>query len=453
MPPEQVREGSKLPTLAEAIDQSPLTRWHWTIFGVCMLVAMLDGWDTQSIGIVAPRLAGELALNDTQLGAAFSSAQLGATIGALLFGRLADRFGRRPLVSLATVVVALFTTLTAWVHGYADLLAVRFVAGIGLGGAIPCVLALASEYAPARVRGMVVTTVFAGYPVGAAIGGLVNAWLIGTADWRTVFYVGGILPALTFIAVVALVPESVQFLRARRLTARLAGTLDHLGLRADDEREVAVPVASATTTGTSILQLFAAGMTTSTLLLLAVYFFSYAQTKVVSAWFPSILHSGGLSLSMGAIALSIINVGSAIAAAFSGGLIDRFGTVPALVPALVTSAAGLVLFAFFPAGTIAVCALSVVVGVACGVGTSGAHVLAVRALPSAIRSSGLGLGLAVGRFGQVVSPLMLGMLMSAGGTRSSIYLAMAALPASAALAASLLAVNSSRDRACGLARR
>ena len=111
------------------------------------------------------------------------------------------------------------------------------------------------------------------------------------------------------------------------------------------------------------------------------------------------------------------------------------------------------LFAFFPAGTIAVCALSVVVGVACGVGTSGAHVLAVRAFPSAIRSSGLGLGLAVGRFGQVVSPLMLGMLMSAGGTRSSIYLAMAALPAAAALAASLLAVNSSRDRACGLARR
>jgi len=441
-----------LPTVSEAIDQSPLTKQHWTIFGVCMLVAMLDGWDTQSIGIVAPRLASELALNDTQLGAAFSSAQLGATIGALLFGRLADRFGRRPLMAIAAVLVALFTTLTALVHGYADLLAVRFVAGVGLGGAIPCVLALASEYAPARVRGMAVTTVFAGYPVGAAIGGLINACLVATVDWRMVFYVGGILPALTVLAVLVLVPESLQFLRARGLTAQLALTLDRMRLHADSEGEVSLPVASPNR-GASIFGLFAAGMGMSTLLLLAVYFFSYAQTKMVSAWFPSILHSGGLSLSVGAIALSVVNVGSAIATAFSGGLIDRFGPAPTLVPALGASAASLVLFAFFPARTMAVYALSAVVGVACGIGTSGAHVLAVRALPSPVRSSGLGLGLSVGRFGQVVSPLMLGMLMSSGASRSSVYLAIAALPAAAALAASLLALNAAQCRLRRFAKR
>jgi MFS transporter, AAHS family, 4-hydroxybenzoate transporter len=410
-----------------------------------MLVAMLDGWDTQSIGIVAPRLAGELALNDTQLGATFSSAQLGAAIGALLFGWLADRFGRRPLMASAAALVAVFTTLTALVHDYAYLLAVRFAAGVGLGGAIPCALALASEYAPARVRGTVVTIVFAGYPVGAAIGGLINAWLVASADWRTVFYVGGILPALTVLAMLVLVPESLQFLQSRRLTARLAATLDRMGLRADPAEEDSVPGAMPSP-GPSVFRLFATGMTLSTPLLLAVYLFSYAQTKVVSAWFPSLLHGGGLSLSMGAIALSVINVGSAIATASAGGLIDRFGTAPTLVPALGASAASLVLFAFLPGGALAVYGLSAVVGVGCGIGTSGAHALAVRAFPSAVRSSGLGLGLAVGRFGQVVSPLMLGILLSAGASRGSIYLAVAALPASAALAASLLALNASQER-------
>jgi AAHS family 4-hydroxybenzoate transporter-like MFS transporter len=436
---------ANLPTVSQAIDQSPLAQRHWTIFGVCILVAMLDGWDTQSIGIVAPRLAGELVLNDTQLGALFSSAQLGATIGALLFGWLADRFGRRPLMAGAASVVAMFTTLTALVHGYADLLGVRFAAGVGLGGAIPCALALASEYAPARIRATVVTVVFAGYPVGAAIGGLVNAWLVASADWRTVFYAGGILPALTVLAILLLVPESLQFLQAHGFTARLAATLERMGLRADPGEPASVQVATPRP-GASVFRLFTAGMTMSTPLLLAVYLFSYAQTKVISAWFPTLLHSAGQSLSMGAIALAVINVGSAIAAALSGGLIDRFGAAPTLVPALGASAASLLLFGFFPAGTLAVYGLSVVVGVGCGIGTSGAHALAVRAFPSAVRSSGLGLGLAVGRSGQVVSPLMLGLLLSAGASRASIYLAIAALPAAAALAASLLALSAAHAR-------
>ena len=197
------------------LDDAPLGAMQIRTFVLCALVALLDGIDNQSIGVVAPLMAKDLGLTKTSLGLIFSIAQIGATLGALGFGPFADRFGRKTATLVALSGITIFTYLTALTPTFAGLLLVRFAAGIALAGAIPCVLALGSEYAPLRLRGTVASAIFAGYPLGASIGGVVSAYLLASYDWRWIFYIGALMPFLTLIVLCFYLPESLRFLLSK----------------------------------------------------------------------------------------------------------------------------------------------------------------------------------------------------------------------------------------------
>ena len=423
------------PSVSDALDLGGISMLQWAVFALCALVALLDGWDTQSIGIVAPLLRADLKLNPTELGAVFSMTQAGATVGALAFGPLADRFGRKPLTVFATALVAVFTYVTALSHGYWDLMAYRAIVGVGLAGALPCVLALASEYAPKRIRGLMVTTVFAAYPLGGALGGFLNAWLVTAYDWRMVFYLGGILPALVCAAIALWMPESMQLLALRGVTARVEAILRRLHLVAD-------PTVVATTgpapPRASLKSLFTGGLAAATLLLWAIYFFAFATTKIMVVWFPSILKEAGLTVALAGAAQGFFNLGTAGGMAISGKLVDRFGPGPVLTPALVICS--LCVFALGSAshGAAPVFALATLVGIFLGVGACGANAVAVQLYAPAIRSTGLGFGLASSRFGQVLSPMMVGVMLTVGAGAQAVYATVAALPLLAGGAALIL---------------
>src|SRR5881227_1623985 len=215
--------------VAEFIDQQPVGGFQIRLLLTCAAVLFLDGFDTQAIGYVAPALAKEWGLSKGALGPVFSAGLFGLMIGALLFGPLADRIGRKKIIILSTLAFGIGALVTAFVNDLNTLLAIRFLTGLGLGGAMPNAVAMTSEFNPRRRRATMVMIMFCGFSVGAALGGLLAAALIPQFGWRSVFIVGGVAPLLLVPVLVFQLPESVRFLaltgRANDRVAELLGLI------------------------------------------------------------------------------------------------------------------------------------------------------------------------------------------------------------------------------------
>src|SRR6478736_5879952 len=204
--------GASLVDVADFIDQQPVGGFQMRLLLTCAAVLFLDGFDTQAIGYVAPALAKEWGLTKGALGPVFSAGLFGLMIGALVFGPLADRIGRKKIIILSTLAFGIGTLATAFINDVNTLLLVRFLTGLGLGGAMPNTIAITSEFSPHRRRATMVMIMFCGFSVGAALGGLLAAALIPHFGWRSVFVVGGVAPLLLAPVLAAHLPESVRFL-------------------------------------------------------------------------------------------------------------------------------------------------------------------------------------------------------------------------------------------------
>src|SRR6202042_3529031 len=206
-------QGSTTPIdVAEFIDQQPVGRFQIGLLLTCAAVLFLDGFDTQAIGYVAPAVAREWGLTKGALGPVFSAGLFGLMIGALLFGPLADRIGRKKIIVFSTLAFGIGALVTALVQDVNALLAIRFLTGVGLGGAMPNAIAMTSEFSPRRRRATMVMIMFCGFSVGAALGGLIAAALIPHFGWRSVFIVGGAAPLLLVPVLAWRLPESVRVL-------------------------------------------------------------------------------------------------------------------------------------------------------------------------------------------------------------------------------------------------
>ncbi len=199
----------------DLIDRHPVTGYQIGVLILCMLVAALDGFDTQAIGYTAPAIAAVIHLPMPQFGQVGSAGLVGAALGALSFGPFADLLGRKWFMIVAVLVFAVFSYLTATSTSLTELLTYRFLAGLGLGGATPSFLAMGAELAPKRLRDVFVTIAFASFPAGGLIGSLTSAWVIPAFGWRAVFYIGAVAPVVIAIILAIWLPESVRYLLAR----------------------------------------------------------------------------------------------------------------------------------------------------------------------------------------------------------------------------------------------
>src|ERR1700751_5173509 len=212
--------------IVDFIDQRPIGGFQIKLLLMCAAVLFLDGFDTQAIGYVAPALAREWGLATRgALGPVFSAGLFGLMIGALVFGPLADRVGRKKIIIFATADFGIGAFATAFAQDVTTLLVIRFLTGLGLGGAMPNAIALTSEYNPQRRRATMVMIMFCGFSIGAALGGLLAADLIPRLGWRSVFIVGGVAPLLLFPLLGWGLPESVRFLATRGQTPERVAAL------------------------------------------------------------------------------------------------------------------------------------------------------------------------------------------------------------------------------------
>ncbi len=395
------------------IDESPLSGFQIGIIVCCALVSALDGIDTQSIGVAAPFIAEGLGIKLADFGPVFSAALLGATIGAATFGPLADRLGRRTLLVFATTIFGIFTILTALADSVPMLYALRFLAGLGLGGATPCFIALTSEYAPARLRATLVTVMWSAFPLGAMLGGFLNQYLLGALGWRAIFYIGGVAPLVLAGVLMWYLPESIKFLLLQRndskavaaIVARLGAVVSAASSFVVEEKRL---------TGVSIGHLFTQGRALGTLLLWVPFFMGFGILTVAVLWTPSLLRLNGISPANTAFVVAFNGLGGFLGQSSAGWLIKRFGILPILFPAFILGAGATVGLGYGAASVVLAATFIGLIGLFMGFGTGGAIALAATIYPTSIRSTGVGWGMAMGRFGQIVGPLLTGILLGHG---------------------------------------
>ena len=396
------------------IDDAPVSSIQIRVFLLCFALAIFDGYDQLIIGYAAPSLVKLLHVDTAAMGPVFASVLLGAAIGGLLLGPLADRVGRKPILILSSLTFALFCGVTVLVTNVPQLLACRLLAGIGLGGATPCFVALASEYAPLRLRGIVTTLLWASYPIGGMLGGLVSAFAIPVWGWKTVFYIGGILPVLTTLAVIVALPESPRYLaRISRRRAELGSILERIVKRPIPANVPLLGGGEHHGVG-KVSALFRDGLATPTIMLWLGFFFAFILAVLIPLWAPTLLQRHGLSIGQSSVLVSLFNFGALLGMCVLGYLVDRFGASRVLATIFVISAvaiapAGLVIDRLMLSGT-----LFTIAGMGAGGGAAGMVALTTLLYPTELRSTGIGWGIALGRIGQMAGPTAGGIMVALG---------------------------------------
>ena len=421
--------------VAGFIEAQPVGGFQIRLLLTCAAVLFLDGFDTTAIGYVAPSLAKEWGLTKGALGPVFSAGLFGLMIGALLFGPLADRIGRKKIIIFSTLAFGIGTLVTAFVQDVNTLLAIRFLTGLGLGGAMPNTIALTSEFSPQRRRATMVMAMFCGFSLGAALGGFLAAGLIPHFGWRSVFIVGGVAPLLLVPMLALKLPESVRFLALTgRADARVAQLLGRINPRAVVAAATRFVVHEPELVGMPVLHLFRAGRTLVTLLLWVVFFMSLLDLYFLSNWLPTVLNDLGASVSEAAAIGSMLQVGGVVATFALGYIIDRFSF---------RALALLYFIAVFAVGAIgqlghsvALVSMAIFVAGFCIVGGQiAANALAAGFYPTSVRASGVGWALGIGRVGSIVGPLVGGALLTMKWSTGAVFVAAAAAALCAALAA------------------
>jgi len=389
-------------------DRSALT------IGLCFLVAVLEGFDIQAMGVAAPRIVPQFGLDARQMGWVFSISNIGLVIGASMGGWLADRFGRKPVLIGAVAIFGCFTLGTALAIGYPSLLAMRFCAGLGFGAALPNMMAIAAEISRPQKAASTAAAMFCGMPVGGALAALTTQLLPPGFDWRTLFILGGVLPVLLIPALLRYMPETL--------------------VKAAASQRPNVPVARV---------LFGEGRVAPTLLLWLAFLPTLLILYLFLNWLPTLVIAKGLEKTAAPLASLAFNAGSVAGALSIGWLVDRFHFRWPLTLSYLGLIAALILLGS-ASGHAGLIGLSGAVGFLL-LGTNYAlYGVAPGYYPQPIRGTGSGASIAVGRVGAIAGPLLAGLMMIGGSSAASVVQYMvpvAAISAIAVFALSFLSAN------------
>jgi AAHS family 4-hydroxybenzoate transporter-like MFS transporter len=421
------------------IDTLPFSRLQRLTLWLCFLVVAVDGFDTAAIGFIAPAIRAQWQLSASALAPLFGAGLFGLMAGALLFGPLADRFGRKRILLVSVFFFGLTSLAAVWSPSLGWLVGLRFLTGLGLGGAMPCAITMTSEYCPTSRRSTLVTMMFCGFTVGSAVGGLASAQLLVQFGWHGVLFLGGVLPLLLVPVLAIWLPESLRFLVLQQrpqaeqdaLLRRLAPAMQPLPQLSAQEKSVGTPVA----------ELFSRQYAAGTVLLWCSFFMSLLIIYLISSWLPMLLTNTGASLSKASLVTSTFQIGGTIGAIILGRFMDRTGACRTLAVAYALGAVCVALSGI-STGQLWLLVLAIFgVGMFISGSQVGANALAAQFYPTHSRATGVSWANAAGRCGSVVGSLCGGWMMSMNLSMATI-LSMLAIPALlAALAITLLGRN------------
>ena len=409
--------------VAAVINNSDIGRFQYLIFAVCILLIMCDGFDTQAVAYVAPSIVSEWHLAPASFGPVFAAVLLGAMLGAFVFGYFGDKLGRSRTLVLCVIAFGAFNVASAYASSISSLIALRLLCGIGLGGAIPNVMALVAEYAPARRRSTLIAITWSGFALGAVLGGMISVPLISRFGWASVFMAGGILP-LCLVPFIFALPESIKFLIvAGRKPAAIAAILGKINPRQHFDESGVFFLDEAAPGRGRISALFSDGLAVGSIFLCLAFFMSLMLVYLFINWIPLLLRQAGLPLQDALMGTVIFNLSGIVGSIVCTQLIDRKIGRPIViliaayfVGALAVFSIGYAGLSFWPImGTIFLSGFFVI-----GVQLS-LNAYITNYYPTAVRGTGVGWSQVVGRLGSLLGPLVGGVLVSQGMTPSQLF--------------------------------
>ena len=391
-------------------DQAAFNSFHRLVLLWCALIIIFDGYDLAVVGIALPSIMEGMKVDATRAGVMVSAALFGMMFGNIFFGTLADRIGRRRVVVICLALFSVFTAAAGFAGDAITFSIARFIAGVGIGGVMPIVVAQMTEYSPLRIRSTLITLMYSGYSIGGMLAAVLGKGLIETYGWQSVFVAAG-LPVILIPFILESFPESMPFLikkgridELKRIVTRMEPSYrqqpdDRFALPSEDKADNA-----------PIRHLFHEGRGLSTAMFWIAFLMCLFMVYALSSWLTKLMAGAGYSLGSALTFALVLNVGAMIGAVGGGWLADRFHIKYVLAAMYVVAAISITLLGF-PMST---AALFVVVGLA-GASTIGTQIVANaytgQFYPMAIRSTGLGWALGIGRTGAIIAPIVIGILV------------------------------------------
>lgn len=357
---------------------------------LCFAIAIFEGFDLQSMGVAAPRMRAEFGLNNAQMAWAFSAATLGTLPGALLGGRFADKIGRKSVLIFSILLFGIMSVLTAFASDYSLLLLIRFLTGLGMGGALPMMITLASEAVSEQYKGTAVSVMYSGIPFGGMLTSFIAMALAGDSEWRHIFYIGGLAPIFLIPLLMKMLPESNAYINKSNKTT--------------------VPYFEV---------LFAKERRFSTIQIWVSFFCTLVVLYFLLNWLPLLMGAQGLSKVEANYVQIGYNVGGIIGSIMMGVMLDRLRM--SFVVKLIYAGILFSLCCLAISPSVGLLALS---AVGCGVfivgGQSALYGLAAMFYPTEMRGTGVGAAVAIGRLGSFAGPLLAGLLLSFGSSSTMV---------------------------------
>lgn len=419
--------------IRELIDHRPVGAYQKLVVFLCFLIVVMDGFDVAIMGFVAPSLKEAWQLSNNALAPVLSAALAGLAVGAMITGPLADKFGRRKVLIANVFVFGLFTLLVASAETLNHMIVYRFIAGCAMGGIMPGVATLATEFSPARSRAFLVTVVFAGFTVGAAGGGFLAAWLIPHYGWHSVFWVGGVAPVVLSLVLVWALPESIGFLahkkhapeRIRKLVERCAPG------STTAESTFVMPLPERAGSGAApIKTVLNPHYRFGSFMLWGGYFMHLFLVYLLGSWMPTMIKESGMSAAEASIISAMFQLGGPLGSVLLGWLMDRFEPHRVLGLSYLTGAVLLIAVSNAGQQYVLLCVLAFAVGAAFNGGGTGMNALSSMFFPLSARATGNGWMHGLGRIGAILSAFAGAWLLNLGWGFATVAAALT-LPAAA----------------------
>ena len=392
-------------------DESKFNRFHALVLFWGVLILILDGYDLAVVGAALPSIMKDMGVNAAKAGFMASSALFGMMFGAIFLGTLADKIGRKLMISICVLLFSVFTAAAGLTHDPITFSITRFIAGLGIGGVLPVVAAQMAEFAPVKIRARLVTLVFAGYSVGGVLVALSGKQLIESYGWPSVFF-AAILPIMLIPFIWKTMPESMPFLIKKKRDEELRKVVKRLApsypLQAHEQ--FMVP-AEDKAHDAPVRHLFLGGRGFSTVVIWVAFFFGLFMVYALSSWLTKLMAMAGYSLGSALNFVLVFNVGAMIGAVLGGWLGDKFNIKYVLVAFYAVGAISLTLMGYTKSTELLFLMVFIV-----GASTLGTQLLAYayagEFYPVAIRSTGVGLASGIGRMGAILAPILIGGLVA-----------------------------------------
>lgn len=401
----------------EIIDHAQLKSIHWRVILLSALIIIFDGYDLVIYGVALPKLMAEWQIDTITAGFLGSIALFGMMFGAIIFGSLSDKlesygFSRKKLIILCICLFSSFTLLCGYASDPQSFGIFRFIAGLGLGGVMPNVIALMTEYAPKKLRATLVSLMFSGYAVGGICSALLGIWLVPQFGWKIMFILGG-LPLLLVPMIWLLLPESIDYLVRRNKNEQAIKILRQIDstVTYTAQTKIILHHDNQASSKTPVKDLFAENRGPITLLFWGSVFMALVLVYALGNWLPKLMVEAGYDLSTSLVFLLALNIGGMLGAICGGYLADRFKLAKVLCSLFLSGAIALILLSYnLPTVILYFC-----IAVA-GAASIGGQILLLAYMSqfysSNIRATGLGMALGVGRLGAILGPILCGWLLS-----------------------------------------